>query len=98
MEKETKTINHKSGVDFGLTQIDNAINELQRLKDLGCTVIMMKYQDFNDRYLLDGIQYRPESDDEYNERVQAYEEQKKREHQNNLVEFARLKAKLYPEQ
>lgn len=30
-------------------------------------------------------------------RIKAFEDQKKREHEKDLVEFARLKAKLFPE-
>ena len=84
--------------DLHMLDIDSAIEELKKLKDLGCTYVAIARNEQNEHEIsVMGCKEVEEDDNDYNERVQAYEEKKKREHEKDLVEYARIKSKLFPE-
>lgn len=74
--------------EYEFTSLYNAIKRLQ--KNGAEKVLLMEYG-------ILGIKYELESDEEYSERIKLFETHKQREHQKDLVEYARLKAKLFPE-
>ena len=94
MTKENIKVHHESIINFASLKIDNAIQELQRLKEIGCEDIMMNYENFHNRFILVGIEYREETDNEYSERIALIEDFKKREYEKDLIEYSRLKEKL----
>lgn len=94
MERQLVKVDVGSILLLDEVEIDEAINHLIDLKSQGATHI----DNDSDYCGFIGMKYEIESDEVYNQRVQLYENDKKREHEKDLVEFARLKAKLFPEQ
>jgi hypothetical protein len=94
MEKQQIEVHHESKINFASLKIGKAIKELQRLKKIGCEDIMINYKDYNNRFILLGIEYREETSEECAERISLYEDSKKREREKDLIEYSRLKEKL----
>jgi len=81
--------------DLHMLDIDSAIEELNKLKNFGCTYLALARNEENEHEIhVMGCKEVEEDDNEYNERVQAYEEKKKREYEADLVEYNKLKTKL----
>ena len=76
------------------------ISQLNKLVDRhGCTHISVEPDElYGDTWGVVAIKYELETDEEFENRISLMTDDEKRQHQKDLVEFARLKAKLYPEQ
>lgn len=85
--------------DIHMLDIDSAIEELEKLKQSGATYIRLVRNEHNEEeFYVMGCKLELETDEEYNERVQAYEGIKLRKEQAELVELARLKEKYEKKQ
>ena len=85
MSRLINSVKISNDIFLDAMDIDEVIDKILELKNQGATIIVYE----NNQIL--GIKIEAETDEQQAERF-------KREHQADLVEFARLKAKLYPEQ